>query len=455
VTKLIVPETVAEMQEIMNTPAKAAEWIQSGQFAEIVDAYREKTTPEFATQVTDQLKAFFDGNNVIEDKAKAAVREVLKEHGVNQPVNRPILPEVGTGADRNAAYNPLAPGVPMNDVGFANIGDFARTIWHKNPLPDEDRLNKVKGVMNAYSSVDPSAGGFLIPETMRSEIMEVALETSIMRQRATVITMTSLTQGIPYVDSTTNVGSVCGGMIFYWKAEGADLSAKEAKFGRVKLEANALTGLAAVPNALWADAPALSTWLMQALPKGISFYEDLAFIEGSGVGEPLGFLNSAAIIAVTKESGQSADTICVENVLNMYSRMLPSSLGNGIWIANQSTFKELMTLSIPVGTGGAPVALVDIRNGPLATMLLRPLIISEKVPTLGDQGDICFVDPSYYLIGDRQAVSIETSEHRYFESDQTALRVIERVDGRPWVQSAFTPAHGSTVSPFVVIEARA
>ena len=39
--------------------------------------------------------------------------------------------------------------------------------------------------------------------------------------------------------------------------------------------------------------------------------------------------------------------------------MLPSSHQRAVWIANQDTFKELMTLSIPVGTGGAPVALVD------------------------------------------------------------------------------------------------
>jgi len=77
------------------------------------------------------------------------------------------------------------------------------------------------------------------------------------------------------------------------------------------------------------------------------------------------------------------------------------------------------------------------------------------VPTLGDQGDLNFIDFSYYLIGDRQTVSLETSEHIYFVSDETALRAIERVDGRPWVQSEFTPANGATVSPFVAIEARA
>lgn len=459
--KLTVPETIGELQEMMRDKKKVAEIISAGQWPEFMDAYVKLSDKrgELAAMVADQVQATLGGEQAIQQTIDTSVKDSMetffREHGV---VQRPSLPAPGdapTGAEQNAAYNPTAPGIKMNDLGFANLGDFARTIWHRNPRPDEERLNKVKEVQNAYSSIDPSAGGFLIPETMRAEIMQIALESAIVRPRATVITLTTPTQLMPYVDSTTHVGSVFGGMVFYWTPEGGTMTATEAKFGRVKLEANKLTGLAAIPNELWADAPALTSWLKQAVPRGIGFYEDVAFISGSGVGQPLGFLNSAALIPITIEAGQLADTIQVENVLNMYARMLPSSLGNAVWIANQNTFKELMTLSISVGVGGASVMLVDLSKGPPITMLGRPLILSEKVPVLGDQGDLNLVDLSYYLIGDRQAVSLETSEHRYFETDETALRVIERVDGRPWVQSAFQPLLGDTVSPFVAIAARA
>ncbi len=459
-TKLPIPETVAELEELMGDPAKVGEYINSGQFPQVIKDYAKLTDDRgsIAEQVKEQVMAAFAGQEQIgvsiKDEVKESMETFFTEHGVP---NRPRMGEPGDaldGASVNAAYNPLAPGTKMNDLGFTNVGDFARTIWHKNPNPG-DRMNKVLEVMNAYSSVDPATGGFLIPEVQRAEIMQLTLEESIVRPLATVITMSSLTQLMPFIDSTTNSGSVLGGMIFFWTEESAALQQKEAKFGRVKLEANKLTGLAAIPNELWADAPALASFLMQAIPKGLAFYEDTAFFTGTGAGEPLGVLNSPALIAITKEGGQAADTIVLDNVLNMFSRMLPSSHQRAVWIANQNTFKELMTLSIPVGTGGAPVALVDIRNAPLMTMLGRPLIISEKVPTLGDQGDLCFLDLSFYLIGDRQAVTLETSEHRYFELDQTALRVVERVDGRPWLQTAFTPLNGSTVSPFVAIAARA
>jgi HK97 family phage major capsid protein len=458
--KIPIPETQAELDELMGDRKKLAELVESGQFPEVIGAYSKAVDKrgDLATMVSDQLKAFMTGELAIQDTVDKSVKDSMETFFASYGVNRPRMgapDDPRSGAELNACYNPLAPGTKMNDLGFANLGDFARTVWHRNPNTSDERLGKAKAVMNAYSSVDPATGGFLIPETMRSEILQLALEDSIVRQRATVITMGSLTQLMPFVDSTTNVGSVHGGMIFYWTPESGTLTATQAKFGRLKLEANKLTGLAAIPNELWADAPALSSFLMQAIPKGLAFYEDIAFIDGSGAGEPLGFLNSPALIAVTKETAQEADTIATGNVLDMFKRMLPSSLGRAVWIVNQSCFRELMELSIAVGVGGAPVSLVDIRNAPLMSMLGRPLIISEKVPTLGDQGDLCFVDLSYYLIGDRQAVSLETSEHRYFELDETALRVIERVDGRPWVQSAFTPLNGETVSPFVAIEARA
>lgn len=455
-----IPDTLEGIQELMKDPKRMGQVIRDGQLEELVVAH-EKLTDErgpMRDMIMEAVTAGVAGAGAIEERVTKAAKEtfenILKEHGVNRPnLASPEHPQPGTGAKVAACYNPTAPGVKMEEVGFANLGDFTKAIWHRNPFPD-NRLPEVRKVMDAYSSVEPSAGGFLIPETMRSEIMQLALEESIVRPRATVITLTTPTQSIPFVDVTTHSGSVLGGMIFYWTEEGGTPTITEAKFGRVKLQANKLMGLAAVPNELWNDAAALSSWLMQALPKGIAFYEDLAFLTGNGTGQPLGVLESPALIAVDKEADQPADSILVENILNMFSSMLPGSLSRAVWIANINTFKELMTLSISVGVGGLPVSLVDIRSAPLMTMLSRPLIFTEKVPTVGDQGDIGFYDLSYYLIGDRQAVEVSTSEHAYFTSDQTALKPVERVDGRPWVQSAIQPVHGSTLSPYVALEAR-
>src|SRR3546814_14224852 len=60
-----------------------------------------------------------------------------------------------------------------------------------------------------------------------------------------------------------------------------------------------------------------------------------------------------------------------------------------------------------------------------------------------------------YLIGDRQMMTVDSSEHVKFTSDKTTYRVIQRNDGRPWVESALTPTNKSaTLSPFVQLAAR-
>jgi HK97 family phage major capsid protein len=90
------------------------------------------------------------------------------------------------------------------------------------------------------------------------------------------------------------------------------------------------------------------------------------------------------------------------------------------------------------------------------TILGRPVIFTEKTPALTTTGDINFVDLSYYLIGDRQIMQASSSPHFKFSTDKTAFKFIERVDGRPWLQSAITPKNNSssTLSPFVQLATR-
>ena len=65
-------------------------------------------------------------------------------------------------------------------------------------------------------------------------------------------------------------------------------------------------------------------------------------------------------------------------------------------------------------------------------------------------------DFGYYLIGDRQLLTVATSPHVQFINDRTVWRFIQRVDGRPWIDSAITPRNGTnTLSPMVALAARA
>ncbi len=115
-------------------------------------------------------------------------------------------------------------------------------------------------------------------------------------------------------------------------------------------------------------------------------------------------------------------------------------------------------MALPVGTGGSAVMVAPgAGNKALSfTLLGRPIVFSRKAPaTLGTQGDLSLVDLSYYAVGDRQDVRVDTSEHTRFLQDDTVFKVIERVDGQPLLLNPLTPENGGpTLSAFVQLETR-
>ena len=445
---ITIPSTLNELEEMLDDSATMTKvFANKNTFGEFIVAYAQ------ASMADGSLGA------QIKEQTQQAIFSMLRNDS-GKGVKRLDLNPGAMGA-RSALYNRKAPGSKVDPVmaGSSDVwGDFFGNVWHGNRSAEAGEFQaKVLQIQNAFGSNVPSDGGFLIPEVLRSEILSLSLEEAIVRPRARVLPMGSLRLPIPTVDDNSHASTVFGGLSAAWTEEGAQLTASSAKFARVVLEAKKLTVYADIPNELVADSGgALGAFLAMALPGTIAFAEDSAFLLGTGVGEPLGALKGAALIVVAKESGQVADTIVWQNIVKLYARMLPSSLTRAVWVVSPDTFPELATMALSVGTGGSAVWVAnDGISGPPATLLGRPVMVSEKAAALGDQGDVSFIDFGHYLIGDRQSVSVQSSEHAKFENDMTSFRCIERVDGRPWLQTALTPKNGGpTLSPYVTLAAR-
>ncbi len=436
--KFVPPSTPEELEEFLNDEAKMkAAFADPEIFKHIVHSYAKAAlkTSDISAQVAAETQA--------------TLQEWLKEQGVKRP-NLTVQMKPDTPV-HGPLYNPKALGAKIDGI-FDGAGDYLYAIWHRHlqTKPDPRVIE-----LQAYSETIPDAGGFLVPETLRSEILRVSLETALVRPRARVIPMDSLRVPLPAIDSTTNVGSVYGGIIVYWTPESGTIALNDATFGRVVLEAKKLTGGFVVPNELLQDSiVSFAAFVNGLLPEAMSFAEDQAFLTGSGVGEPQGVLNSPAVVVVAKEAAQVASTIVWQNIVNMYARMLPGSLGRAVWVASIDTFPQLAQMALAVGAGGSAIWLNNGQVGPPMTILGRPVIFTEKVPMIGCQGQINFLDLGYYLVGDRQTMTASSSEHIRFQTDETMYRIIERVDGRGWIQHDITPANGgATLSPFVVLAA--
>ncbi len=466
---ITIPDSPAGLAEVLNDGAKMKElWESKDSLQQFIEGYAAAVDKADKGEMRAQAR----------EQMQLVLAEYLKNNGSNE---RPPVDYAGKRASnlrpeiaglpsnvRNQLYNKRAPGAAADGV-FEDAAEFFRATWYRaDRLRDYDqvrpKLDKLVEIQNAYSSETPGDGGFLIPEELRSEILQVALETAVVRPRATVIPMSSLRVPIPMIDDTSHQSSILGGVVGYWTEEAAGLTQSSASFGRVVLDAKKLTAYAEVPNELLMDAPAFAGFFNGTFPKAISWFEDTSFLTGTGAGEPQGFLNSPVAIQQaieTAQQGESSSTIVWENIVKMYSRMLPTSLGRAVWIASIDTFPQLATMALSVGTGGGPVWIGNYSGGqggmdtPPITILGRPLYFTEKVGPLGTTGDISFVDLSYYLIGDRMQMESSSSEHYKFANDKTAYRVVERVDGRPWLQSPITPKNGGpTLSPVVQLANR-
>ena len=343
----------------------------------------------------------------------------------------------------------IFPDESTNDQEWKTGGEFLSALQATNRGVYDARLK-------ALNEAEGDQGGFLVPEEFRNTLLSIAIEQSIIRPLATKIPMASNTIRVPYIRDTSHSSSVFGGVRAYWDSEAATATESEPTFAQLQLTAKKLVGYTVISNELLADsAVGLEALLQVQFGNALAYYEDDAFINGDGVGEPLGIKNSSALISVAKETGQAATSIVFQNILKMYSRMLPSSIGRAVWLAHPDTFPQLAQMSLSVGTGGSAVFISNTVGGPPATIFGRPLILTEKCQSIGTAGDIYFADLSYYMIGDRQSLTAAASPHVKFTTDQTVYRFIQRLDARPWLDSPLTPRNGSnTLSPFVALATR-
>ena len=468
--KIPIPASGDELAEMYHDPkvfAKVyADPETSDEFIKQYGRTMALKDPEFQAQLDEQIQAGV-GKFLAEDAG-----EPRENIGARLAGGRPQVTADGTAVvahGKGAVYNKYSAGAALErkhkpEDRFSSIGEICMAIREEaRPTANPNRrdllrkLENVRTFQNSFGSEDPGAGGFLIPEIMRSELLELALEESIVRSRATVIPMSTLRVPIPTVDDTSHVSSVFGGVTYYWAEESSSLPESQASFGKVVLDAKKLVGFFKVPNELLADAPAFSSWFDTRIPMGLAWSEDVAFMTETGAGTPEGFIGSPGYVQVDRTT---INTITWADIVTMYSRMLPQSLNSAVWILAHDAFPAIAQLSLSTpGIWMGGWAAKDASDAPPVSIMGRPVFFTEKVPSMltsgGITGDINFVDLSYYLIGDRQAVAVSASEHAFFQNDQTAYRIIERVDGRPWLQTALTPHNGSasTLSAYVGLSA--
>ncbi len=370
--------------------------------------------------------------------------------------------------ERHRSVEASAPGAPDTGVQpkpdpspFASFGQFLQAVV-KSSTPGsqiDPGLLAIQAATGASEAVG-SDGGYLVQKDISNELLGMVHDTGVLSSRANRIPIGASSNGITInvVDESSRAnGSRWGGVQAFWASEAAAYTASRPKVKPMSMTLGKLIGLYYATDELIQDASAMQSVVTRAFVEEFGFKLDDAMIRGTGAGIPLGILNAPGTVTVSKETGQTADTLVADNVEKMFIRMSPRSRANASWFINTELFPQIWQLHHVIGTSGVPLfvppgGLVTAPNG---LLLGRPIEDIEQCSAIGDLGDIVFGDFGQYDIIEKGGIRADSSIHVQFLTDEMTFRWTLRTMGQPHWPTAVTPYKGSnTVSPFVTLEAR-
>lgn len=354
-----------------------------------------------------------------------------------------------------------AAGAPGQKHGFASFGEQLAAVMiaaRTHGRRTDPRL--IMGSAAGGSEAVPSDGGFLVQKDFASELLMRVYQTGEIASRCRRIPISANANGVKInaIDEDSRAdGSRWGGVLAYWVNEAAALTGSKPKFRQVELQLQKLIALCYATDELLEDAAALESVISVAFGEEMTFKLEDAIINGTGAGQPLGVVNSGAVIQQAKDSGDTGATISTADVLGMWSRLWSRSRQSAVWFIDQSVEPKLYPLTL--GSGSLAQILVYTPPGAngnkYGSMLGRPVIPHEHGQVLGTPGDVILADMSQYVMIDKGGVRQDYSMHVNFLTDEGVFRFVYRVDGQTWWKKPLTPKSGGpTLSPFVTLATR-
>jgi len=411
---------------------------------------KEDATTEEIKAKTEEVKAIKakitaqelnDDGKEFDDKG-----EIVKEVIDMKPVNEPIYAE------------PKSEGKVFNNFGEQMLA----IVKSSTPgAPIDNRLLAIQNASGANEAI-PSEGGFLVQKDFSAELIKNIFDTGVLAPLCRKVPISANSNGLKMngIDESSRAdGSRWGGVQGYWANEAATVTATQPKFKQIELNLNKLMALYYATDELIQDSSAMGAVLTEAFSDELKFKLDDAIYRGDGAGKPLGVLNCGALVTQAKETGQAADTVIYENIVNMWSRLIASSRANAAWFINQEIEPQLYGMVLSSGTSAVPVYMPanGISGAQYATLFGKPVVPIEHASALGDVGDIMLGDMHKYLLADKGGIQSASSMHVKFAYDEMTFRVTYRVDGQPVMSKPITPYKATalrTLSPFVTLAAR-
>ncbi len=273
-------------------------------------------------------------------------------------------------------------------------------------------------ISNVLSEGVDANGGYLVPEEYDSRLIDVLDEENIMRKLGTHIT----TSGEHKINIAATKPAAA------WIEEGGTLTFGDATFDQIIMDAHKLhVAVKVTEELLYDNAFNLEDYILKQFGKALANAEEDAFLNGDGVGKPLGLLaaTGGAEVGVT---AKSATAITADEIIDLIHSLKRPYRKNAKFITNDQTLAAIRKLKDQTGQylwqpsmqGGEPDRIMGYE---VITSPYFPVITAGKAA-------LAFGDFSYYNIGDRGTRSIAELKELFAGNGMVGFVAKERVDGK-------------------------
>ena len=256
--------------------------------------------------------------------------------------------------------------------------------------------------------------GLLIPEVVMNRIVDrMGDYTTIAREVETISVGGTLRVIVDGADPEA-----------IWVEMSGALTELEGSFAKVELDGWKLGGYMAIPNDVIDDAMInLADYVEKKIAKAIAKSKDKAILKGTGatgkqmVGIIPSLLAANMPAAIDFDAGQVLSKIAlVDDGQEAY--------GEIIAVMKRSTFYgQIVPKMITTDSAGRYIA-PDLSKPNIAGLRV---VFSQYM----DANKILFGDFKRYLLAERSGVKVETSREVKFVEDQTLIKALQRMDGKP------------------------
>ena len=266
-------------------------------------------------------------------------------------------------------------------------------------------------VSNVLQEGVDADGGYLVPEEYDRRLIQTLSEENIMRRLGHVIT----TSGEHKINIAATKSAAA------WIEEGGALQFTDATFAQILLDAHKLhVAIKVTEELLYDNAFNLESYIIEQFGKALANAEEDAFLNGSGVGQPLGLF---AEVGGGQVAGTLSAALKCDDVLSLVYALKRPYRKNASFIMNDKTVSQIRKFK---DNNGAYLWQPSYQAGEPDRILGYSVHTSEYVP----ENAIAFGDYSYYNIGDRGTRSFKQLTELFAGNGMIGYVAKERVDGK-------------------------